>query len=262
MSIEGRLVHLELLSRDLARAVPFFQKLLDLEVVAEDEPTPLLALAPRGEERPVIGLAAIAESAPHPSHWVLHAAVASPADVAARALEAGGYVYMSPDDVRGLPEGLSEADVGPPPEVSDTHLIGDPRGAILALVSFASGFEPPPEALGAPAWFELLTTDVAEAAAFYAALGWQVGPVEAGVAGVAAGGVSLGLIRALPPGAPMAPLWVPFLRVTDLDAALGRVRKLGGYFFEDASPVPGGRRAILIEPSGAPVGLWQPEGPA
>jgi predicted enzyme related to lactoylglutathione lyase len=262
MSTEGRFVHLELLSRDLRRAVPFFQALLDLEVIAEDEPQPLLALAPRGEARPVIGLAEISESAPHPSHWVLHARVASPADTATRAVDAGGYVYMSPEDVRELPPGLSEAEVGGPPEVSDTHLIGDPRGAILALVSPASGLEPPPAALGAPAWYELLTSDVGGAAAFYAALGWEIGPVTGGCATIGSGGALLGLIRPLPAGAPMGPLWVPCLRVADLDAALGRVRALGGYFFEDPTPVPSGRSAIIIEPSGATVGLWQPAGHA
>jgi hypothetical protein len=170
---------------------------------------------------------------------------------------------MSPDTMREVPEALAGTNVGAPPEVAETCLIADPRGAILALVTLDSGFEVPPEAVGAPGWFELLTSDVAEAAAFHGELGWQVGeleqrPGEGAAAAFGADGVALGLIRQLPPGAPMSPLWVPFLRVPDLDRALGRVRSLGGFHFDDAAAVPGGRRAIVIEPSGALVGLWQP----
>jgi predicted enzyme related to lactoylglutathione lyase len=263
MSTEGRFVHLELLSTDLGRAVPFLTGLLDLEVVAEEEPAPSLSLAPRGLEDLVIGLAALAAGQDIASHWVAHVAVASPREVAALAADAGGAVHMSPDTVREVPEALAGSGVGAPPEVAETCLIGDPRGAILALVTLDSGFEVAPEAPGAPGWFELLTSDVAEAVAFHAELGWGFGALErrpgeglAAVFGV--GGVTLGLIRELPPGAPMSPLWVPFLRVPDLDRALGRVRSLGGFHFEDAADVPGGRRAIVIEPSGALVGLWQP----
>ncbi len=263
MSSEGRFVHLELLSTDLGRAVPFLTALLGLEVVAEDEPVPLLALAPRAVEEPVIGLAGVVAGPDVRSHWVVHTAVAAPRELADRAAEAGGVVLMSPADVAELPEGLSEDDVGAPPEVTDTCLIADPHGAILALVPLEAGLEAPPEAEGAPAWYELLTSDVEAAVTFYAELGWEIEPAEvrAGegrAARVRAGGEVLGLIRALPPGAPMPPLWLPFLRVSDLDAALGRVRGLGGYHFEDPAPVQGGRRAIVIEPSGAPVGLWQP----
>jgi predicted enzyme related to lactoylglutathione lyase len=263
MSIEGRFVHLELLSGDLGRAVPFLTGLLQLEVVAEEEPTPLLALAPHGVEESVIGLAALAADQDVASHWVVHAAVVAPREVAARAAAEGGAIHMSPDMIREVPDGLSPDEIGAPPEVADTCLIGDPHGAILALVALDAGFGPPPAAVGAPAWFELLTSDVAEAAAFYAALGWDIGPLEERLgdgltASCSAGGVRLGQIRALPPGAPMSPLWLPFLRVAELDRALARVRGLGGFHFEDAATVPGGRRAIVIEPSGALVGLWQP----
>jgi hypothetical protein len=65
-------------------------------------------------------------------------------------------------------------------------------------------------------------------------------------------------LRDLPSGSPVPPHWVFYLRVDDLDRAVAHARALGGFLYEDAAEVDGGRRVLMLDPTGAPVALWAP----
>jgi predicted enzyme related to lactoylglutathione lyase len=116
---------------------------------------------------------------------------------------------------------------------------------------------------GAPVWIELTSTDPEEAGRFYsAALGLEPSEPKAEFGGyrdlLHGQEVIAGLLRAQG-GAPSA--WRVYLLAPELDQVLGRVQASGGEIVLAPEDVQGlGRRAILRDPSGAELGLWELDG--
>lgn len=113
------------------------------------------------------------------------------------------------------------------------------------------------------AWNELMTTDTAGAAAFYGAVaGWGTRPWEAepGYAAFTGARGSVAGLMPLPAEARAAgatPSWMPYARVPDVDAAVGRALALGGRVVRGAADAPGvGRWALLADAQGAAFGVW------
>jgi predicted enzyme related to lactoylglutathione lyase len=109
---------------------------------------------------------------------------------------------------------------------------------------------------------ELNTTDVAKAKGFYSKLfDWKLEdmPMEGGTytlihVGEGTGG---GLMKHPMPGAPS--IWLAYVLVDDVDAATTKVRALGGTVMKDKTEVMGmGWLAIIVDPTGAHLGLWKP----
>lgn len=110
-------------------------------------------------------------------------------------------------------------------------------------------------------WVDLAAGDPESAGAFYAAvLGWEIGP---------SGGPETGDHRqALVGGRPVAgihrgsralPAWTSYVSVEDADATAARAVELGGTVEAGPVDVPGlGRSAVIRDPQGAEVALWQP----
>lgn len=118
---------------------------------------------------------------------------------------------------------------------------------------------------GKHVWFELNTTDLKAAEAFYGSvMDWvprdsgmpgmqytMVGPVEHAVAGMAplteemkAGGASPG--------------WVGYVAVDDVDTAAAQTQRLGGRVFVPPQDIPGvGRFSIVCDPQGAVHALFK-----
>ena len=118
---------------------------------------------------------------------------------------------------------------------------------------------------GSPFWYELGTTDIDAAAAFYGSvLGWTVGGSEmsdddyrlarlgeAMVAGLMSNGTQQGA----PP-----PNWVIYFSVDSCDATASAAGAAGGSVLMPATDVPGtGRFALMADPQGAVFGIMQPE---
>ena len=120
-------------------------------------------------------------------------------------------------------------------------------------------------------WYELMTTDVAAAKAFYdAVVGWDIGmhSVSPGQDyrmigrsdGGNAGGV-LGLTPAMCEGG-ASPAWLGYLHVADVDAAMAAIEADGGTVQMPATDMPGvGRIAMVADPQGAPFYLMTPAPP-
>ena len=109
---------------------------------------------------------------------------------------------------------------------------------------------------------ELNTTDVAKAKGFYSKLfDWKLEdlPMEGGTytmihVGEGTGG---GLMKHPMPGAPS--MWLAYVLVDDVDAATKNVKALGGTVMKDKTEVMGmGWLAIIVDPTGAHLGLWKP----
>ena len=108
---------------------------------------------------------------------------------------------------------------------------------------------------------ELNTTDVDRAKAFYGGLfDWTLEDVPMGdgaytmiKVGKGTGG---GMMKHPVPGAPSA--WLPYVEVADIAAATAKAKSLGATIMKDVTEVMGmGSLSILIDPTGAVLGLWQ-----
>jgi len=118
--------------------------------------------------------------------------------------------------------------------------------------------DPWPE--GTPAWVDLMVPDHRVAQAFYGPLlGWTFdeGVPEAGNYSTARiGGRAAAGIGDLMPGSRVG--WTTYLAVDDLDATAKRVTAAGGTLLAEPTDVMDlGRMAVLVDPTGAVVGLWQ-----
>jgi uncharacterized protein len=115
-------------------------------------------------------------------------------------------------------------------------------------------------------WVDLGTTDVEEAKAFYGGLfGWEFGERPGGDGA----GYTLCRLR----GRDVAGIhrhdpaeglgWASSIAVDDLEAATARARELGAAVLAEPFEVGGaGRTAVLRDPAGAVVSLWQAGGHA
>jgi uncharacterized protein len=114
-------------------------------------------------------------------------------------------------------------------------------------------------------WYELITTDVETARAFYAnVIGWEMRdasiPAMAYTLCATAGGTVCGLID-LPAevgrlGA--KPCWIGYVGVDDVDVAATRAIELGGVVEVAPQTVPGvSRFAIITDPQFVPLGVFK-----
>ena len=109
---------------------------------------------------------------------------------------------------------------------------------------------------------ELNTTDPAKAKAFYGKLfDWKMEDMEKGPGstytmiqpGEGTGG---GLMKQLIPDAPSA--WLAYVIVDDVRASTDKAKSLGAQVMKDVTEVPGmGWFSIIVDPTGALLGLWQ-----
>ncbi|MFO0744383.1 MAG: VOC family protein [Myxococcota bacterium] len=256
MASAGRFIWWDLMTVDIEKSAVFFAQLLGFDLLQPEDDEGYLMLAPPGTEEPVFGFVPINAGEGVQSHWMGYLAVADLDEALDKASEAGAVVNLGPEEDAAEAAEL-EVQFG---------IITDPQGAVLGLMSDPGTLPDTGDELrgvGAVAWVELLAGDRAKAGEFYRdVFGWEVGPEhERGEEGQAHAIFHhervFGLVRDLPKGSPVPPHWAYFLRVDNLDEAIARARELGGFMYEDPAPVDGGRRVMMLDPTGAPVALWQ-----
>jgi predicted enzyme related to lactoylglutathione lyase len=120
-------------------------------------------------------------------------------------------------------------------------------------------------------WYELLTTDLDAAEAFYTAVvGWTAQPFDGApgmpryiVMNVAERGV--GGLMTLPEEARkmgMPPAWLGYIHTKEVDASTKSLKEAGGTVHREPDDIPGvGRFAVVADPQGATFNLLQPNGP-
>ncbi|MBI1208091.1 MAG: VOC family protein [Azospirillum sp.] len=121
---------------------------------------------------------------------------------------------------------------------------------------------------GAFLWYELMTSDLAAATAFYqAVLGWSAR--DAGMPGMTytlfsrqEGAMQQAGALPLPRDGACAdarPCWIGYVGVDDVDAVAARIAAAGGAIHRPGTEIPGiGRFAIVGEPQGAVFALFKP----
>lgn len=114
-------------------------------------------------------------------------------------------------------------------------------------------------------WYELATTNVEAAKAFYAeVVGW--GTQDASMPGAAytlftAGGDPVSGVTGLPEDARrwgLSPSWLGYVGVNDVDAAADRIRELGGAMHVPPKEVPNvSRFSIAVDPQMATIAIFK-----
>lgn len=121
---------------------------------------------------------------------------------------------------------------------------------------------------GPPCWYELGTSDIDGAAAFYSAvLGWTVQKAggdgfDYGLAHDADGNGVAGLMSLSDQEGTPPPNWVFYLEVADADDAARAVTSAGGSVLKVPADIPGvGRFAVVADPQGAAFAIMAPRPP-
>lgn len=107
---------------------------------------------------------------------------------------------------------------------------------------------------------ELHTQNLARACAFYAEfVGWCPETVHAGsnsyLALATGGGVEAGVVESDAP----EPLWIPYVEVADVYAAVERAKRLGATVPVAPRAGPAGWWGAVRGPERSPLGLWTPK---
>ena len=122
-----------------------------------------------------------------------------------------------------------------------------------------------PEA-GTIGWLDLTVSDAESLRDFYAeVIGWRPQPVEMGgysdnsMATAETGKSVAGVCHARGVNAALPPVWLIYINVTDLDASLAACRERGGKLLAGPKEMAGyGRYAVIQDPAGAALALWEP----
>ena len=218
----------ELAANDLAAAEAFYTRVVGWTVAPSGQPGMdyrIWSAAGRG----VGGLMAGAEGMPR--GWYGYVRVDDVDACVGRAVAAGGVACMPATDIPG---------------VGRIAMVADPQGAQLYVMA-PQGEAPPAVAPGTPghgAWHELHTSDPSAALGFYGAvLGWgPMGEMDMGPMGtyrMFGAGESMigGMMQSAALGRPM---WLFYIAVEDIDAAMARVSGAGGAILHGPQEVPGG----------------------
>ncbi len=118
--------------------------------------------------------------------------------------------------------------------------------------------------LGRPVWYELMTSDMKAAEAFYkAVVGWKTEPFEgAGQPYTAfnrSGDVSVGGVMTKPAEVKAPPFWAMYVAVPMLEEAVSKIKRLGGNTHTEVIEIPNvGRMQMIMDPQGAAFYIIEP----
>jgi predicted enzyme related to lactoylglutathione lyase len=243
----GMFVWRELVTDDVEGARTFLGALLGWNWKGIDMgPDGTYWVASRGETQ-VCGVMRKPPAPPMPSAWTSYVLVDGVDAAASRAAGGGGKVLYPPTDI---------------PNVGRFSVLADPWGAVLdAFVPSGAGGAPPsgPPVPGTFCWETLVTPDVPGAIAWYGkVVGFGTAPAPNGQGTVfTAGGAPVADLQPARPGGPA--YWATYVAVEDALASRDRAAALGGKVVVPRIDIPQvGTVAVVTDPSGAPLGLFQP----
>jgi predicted enzyme related to lactoylglutathione lyase len=242
----GEITWHDLLTSDVEAARRFYGDLLGWEFNAwegsGDVEYPMIHVG----EADHGGIAAIDPARGTPPHWICYVRVGDVDATILRAEQEGGTVLVQPADI---------------PEVGRYGVIADPQGAVIA--PFAPAYDSPAPK-GTFVWEELHTTDPDAAKRFYGEVfGWQSSDMDMGdlgtygILGLSEEESVAGVFRK-PDDQPGPAYWLTYLAASDVDTSTAKAIELGANQLLEPTSVEGvGRFSILVDPMGAPFGLFQ-----
>jgi len=226
---------------DIPKAIEFYSSLFGWQIEQGPPEAGGYSIAHlRG--RPVAGLGP--QQNPGPPYWTTYVAVDSADDVLAKTKAAGGNVLMDPMDVM---------------DAGRMAVLADPIGAVISVwqrIEFpGAGIVNEPNSYS---WSELVTTDTERSKEFYGAVfGWGSQTHGEGSPGAytewKVGDRSVGGMMEKPPMMPaeVPPHWAVYFSVDGTEAAMNKVKELGGQVIMGPMDVEPGKLAVVQDPQGA-----------
>lgn len=226
---------------DIPKAAEFYSSLFGWEIEPGGDEVGGYSMATlRG--KPVAGIGQ--QTNPGPPYWTTYVSVDSADDVAGKVKSNGGNVVVDPMDVMTF---------------GRMAVFSDPVGAIISvwqpLQHIGAQIVNEPNSLS---WNELITTDTEKSKEFYGAVfGWgsethgEGGPMPYTEWKI--GDRSVGGMMPKPPMMPaeVPPHWGVYFSVDGTDAAMEKVKSLGGQVIMGPMDVEPGRLAVVQDPQGA-----------
>jgi predicted enzyme related to lactoylglutathione lyase len=242
----GRPVWYELMTTDTAAAEKFYKNVVGWNSAPFDgSPTPYTVFKRSGEVQ-VAGLMKRPEGMNMPPFWSMYVAVPKLEEAVAHIKRLGG------SELSGLIE---------VPTVGRMQMMKDPQGAAFYIIQPAPREERPETApeVGEGSWHELMTTDAEAAMKFYTEVfGWQpsevmdMGPMGKYYMFNRPIGMIGGMMNKAPEMAQVPPYWGIYFRVSDINAAVERIKANGGQILNGPMEVPGGDWIVnATDPQGA-----------
>jgi hypothetical protein len=118
--------------------------------------------------------------------------------------------------------------------------------------------------LGRPLWYELMTTDMKAAEAFYRdVVGWKTSPFEGTGQPYTmfkrSGDLSTAGVMTKPPEVKAPPFWAMYIGVPKLEEAASKITRLGGKAHTEVIDIPTvGRMQMFMDPQGAAFHIFEP----
>jgi hypothetical protein len=244
----GQFIWADLFTADVAASTKFYGELFGWEWKTFGSGPSAYSLASVGGE-PVAGavLRPRVKGETAGAHWIGYIAVPDIASAAQKATAAGGRVVLAPRPV---------------PDRGQLAIVADNEGTLLGLLQSSSGDPEEHDAkAGTWSWAQLFAGDVAHAKTFYPAVfGYTVEAAShaqlADSIYLFSGGVARAGVARMPADRQAKPVWLGFVRVTDVAATVARAKALGGNVVGETRTTPDGAVvAVITDPAGAPIGL-------
>jgi uncharacterized protein len=246
----GRPVWYELMTTDTAAAEKFYKNVVGWNSAPFDgSPTPYTVFKRSGDVQ-VAGLMKRPEGMNMPPFWSMYVAVPKLEEAVAHIKRLGGSELSGLIDV---------------PTIGRMQMMKDPQGAAFYIIQPAPREERPETApeVGEGSWHELMTTDAEAAMKFYTQVfGWQpsevmdMGPMGKYYMFNRPIGMIGGMMNKPAEMAQVPPYWGIYFRVSDINAAVERVKANGGQILNGPMEVPGGDWIVnATDPQGAMFSL-------
>jgi len=244
MAVQGRFTWFELVTPDVDDGRAFWSEVTGLAESSMDTGGSTYRMLTQGE-RPVAGIVA-PRMDNVPPQWLSYWEFTDIDERVAAAKKNGGTVIVPPTDI----------------PVGRFAILGDPQGAVFALFKSTDASNEPGDAFH---WNELWAKDADAVLSFYRK---SIGVTLDEMAQPMPGGGTYHLFKfdgALVGGALTSPnaqataMWLPYVKVDDVDAAVARAKKLGGRVIAEVMDVETvGRFGIVADRQGAVLGLIRP----
>ena len=118
--------------------------------------------------------------------------------------------------------------------------------------------------LGRPLWYELMTSDMTAAEAFYGTVvGWKASPFEGAGRPYTmfnrSGDVAIAGVMTKPDEVQAPPFWAMYVGVPKIEDAAAHIKTLGGRECTEVIAIPGvGRMQMMADPQGAVFYIYEP----
>ena len=246
----GRPVWYELMTTDPSAAEKFYDTVVGWSSAPfQGSPQPYTVFKRSGDVQ-VAGLMKTPEGMNMPPFWSMYVAVPKLEETVAHIKRLGGSELSGIIDV---------------PSVGRMQMLKDPQGAAFYIIQPTPREERPEVApqVGEASWHELMTTDAEAAMKFYSEVfGWQ--PSEAMDMGAMGKyqmfnrpiGMIGGMMNKPKEMAHVPPNWGIYFLVSDINAAIERIKANGGQILNGPMEVPGGDWIVnAMDPQGAAFSL-------